>query len=119
MSRSTRLRPSMNDRSRVSRMRCTADPGWPQTGAVLGLQRTTTQSSVRRLRKLICVAALRPRHGRLILQQLERCVEDLAGVGVALAFHLLYPLAPDRLAGEFGPARQLVGRNGVAIELVV
>jgi hypothetical protein len=63
--------------------RCTAEPGPPKTGTVhasrvyptcvhigadLGytrdrcLQRTTTQSSVRRLRKLICVAALRPGH---------------------------------------------------------
>src|SRR5512133_2693617 len=47
---------------RESAERCTADPGSPQTVTVPGLQRTTTQSSVRRLRKLICVAALRPGH---------------------------------------------------------
>src|SRR5262249_8767448 len=47
---------------RVGAERCTADPGPPRTITVPGLQRATTQSSVRRLRKLICGAALRPGH---------------------------------------------------------
>src|SRR5437667_11544715 len=55
----------------------------------------------------------------LILQQLDRGVEDLAGIGVALAFHLLHPLVPDRLAGDLGPARQLIGWHSVAVEVVV
>src|SRR5262245_27287504 len=55
----------------------------------------------------------------LVLQQFEGGVEDLARVGVTLSLHLLHPLVPDRLARELGPARKLVGRNGVAVELVV
>src|SRR5262245_66545745 len=55
----------------------------------------------------------------LVLQQFEGGVEDLTRVGVTLALHLLHPLVPDRLARELGPARKLVGRNGVAVELVV
>src|SRR6266508_6771471 len=60
----TALAPFHVSRTRCSAQRCTADPGPPRTRLVTvpGLQRTTTQSSVRRLRKLICVAALRPGH---------------------------------------------------------
>src|SRR5512132_3881584 len=57
--------------------------------------------------------------GELVLKQIEGRVEDLARVGVTLALHLLHPLVPDRLAGNLGPAGQLVGRNLVAIELVI
>src|SRR6266545_2835003 len=49
----------------VSRMRCSASVSEALKRVrvtIPGLQRTTTQSSVRRLRKLICVAALRPGH---------------------------------------------------------
>src|SRR5919201_1273301 len=49
-------------RMRCSAERCAADPGPSQAGTVPGLQRITTQSTVRRLRKLICVAAPRPGH---------------------------------------------------------
>src|SRR5215813_5312135 len=55
----------------------------------------------------------------LVLQQFEGGIENLTRVGVTLALHLLHPLVPDRLARELGPARKLVGRNGVAVELVV
>src|SRR5262245_41931825 len=55
----------------------------------------------------------------LVLQQFEGGVENLTRVGVTLALHLLHPLVPDRLARELGPARKLVGRNGIAVELVV
>src|SRR5262245_62869172 len=54
----------------------------------------------------------------LVLQQFEGGIENLTRVGVTLALHLLHPLVPDRLARELGPARKLVGRNGVAVELV-
>src|SRR5258707_5477947 len=54
----------------------------------------------------------------LVFEQFEGGVEDLARIGVTLALHLLHPLVPDRLAREFGPARKLVGRDGVAVELV-
>src|SRR5262245_27245536 len=55
----------------------------------------------------------------LVLQQFEGGIENLTRVGVTLALHLLHPLVPDRLARELCPARKLVGRNGVAVELVV
>src|SRR6516225_181481 len=55
----------------------------------------------------------------LVLEQFKGGVEDLARVGVTLALHLLHPFVPDRLARKLGPARKLLGRNGVAVELVV
>jgi hypothetical protein len=48
------------DAARSEVERCIADPGPPQAGTVPGLQRTATQSSVRRLRKLICVRCAAP-----------------------------------------------------------
>src|SRR5262245_56146499 len=55
----------------------------------------------------------------LVLQQFEGGIENLTRVGVTLALPLLHPLVPDRLARKLGPARKLVGRNGVAVELVI
>src|SRR5712692_8232317 len=55
----------------------------------------------------------------LVLQQIDRGVEDLARLLVALALHLLHPFIPQRLAGELLPAGELIGRNPIAIELVV
>src|SRR6516165_4963519 len=55
----------------------------------------------------------------LVLEQFKGGVEDLARVGVALALHLLHPFVPDRLARELGPARKLVGRDHITVELVV
>src|SRR5262245_1224979 len=66
-----------------------------------------------------CWAASSERGCALVLQQFEGGIENLARVGVTLPLHLLHPLVPDRLARELGPARKLVGRNGVAVELVV
>src|SRR5215470_16409148 len=55
----------------------------------------------------------------LVLQHLDRAVEDVAGLLVALALHLLDPLVPQRLAGHFAPALHLLGRNHVAVDLVI
>src|SRR6516225_10842011 len=66
-----------------------------------------------------CWAAGSEKGCALVLEQVEGSVEDLARVGVTLALHLLHPLVPDRLARKLGPARKLVGRNGVAVELVI
>src|SRR6516162_11890065 len=66
-----------------------------------------------------CWAAGSEKGCALVLEQVEGSVEDLARVGVTLALHLLHPFVPDRLARKLGPARKLLGRNGVAVELVV
>src|SRR5260370_2861443 len=66
-----------------------------------------------------CWAASEEGCAPLVFEQFEGGVEDLTRVGVTLALHLLHPLVPNRLARELGPARKLVGRNGVAVELVV
>src|SRR5262249_2443306 len=66
-----------------------------------------------------CRAAGRAKGCALVLEQVEGSVEDLARVGVTLALHLLHPFVPDWLARKLGPARKLVGRNGVAVELVI
>src|SRR5260370_41770414 len=55
----------------------------------------------------------------LVFEQFEGGVEDLARIAVTLALHLLHPLAPERLARELGPARKLVGRDHITVELVV
>src|SRR5262249_61610003 len=66
-----------------------------------------------------CWATGSERGCALVLQRFEGGIENLTRVGVTLALHLLPPLVPDRLARELGPAHELVGRNGVAVELVV
>src|SRR5215831_13278358 len=66
-----------------------------------------------------CWAAGSEKDCALVLQQFEGGVENFARVGVTLALHLLHPFIPDRLAREFGPARKLIGRNHVAVELIV
>src|SRR5215210_3855629 len=50
-----------------------------------------------------------------VLGELERRFEDVAGVLVALAFHLLQPLFPEWLAGSLVPARDFRGRNVIAV----
>src|SRR5258708_9393322 len=66
-----------------------------------------------------CWAASEEGCAPLVFEQFEGGVEDLARIGVTLALHLLHPLVPDRLAREFGPARKLVGRDHITVELVV
>src|SRR6516164_7137291 len=66
-----------------------------------------------------CWAAGSERGCALVLQQFEGGIENLTRVGVTLALHLLHPLVPDRLARELGPARKLVGRDHITVELVV
>src|SRR6516165_5694098 len=66
-----------------------------------------------------CWAAGSERGCALVLQQFEGGIENLTRVGVTLALHLLHPLVPDRLARELGPARKLVGRDLITVELVV
>src|SRR2546430_16494877 len=66
-----------------------------------------------------CLAAGSEKGCALVLEQVEGRVEDLARIAVTLALHLLHPLVPDRLARELGPARKLVVRDSVAVELAV
>src|SRR5689334_20557218 len=43
-----------------------------------------------------------------ILQELERGVEDVAGLLVALGLHPLHPFVPDRFAGDLAPAGEFI-----------
>src|SRR6478672_12422811 len=55
----------------------------------------------------------------LLLGSLERRLEDVAGLLVALALHLLHPLLPERLAGNLVPAGGFRRRHVIAIELII
>src|SRR5215831_6504346 len=88
--------------------------------AVGWVERTRNPSAESQMAiQLVGFASLNPPYDASILQQLERGVEDLARLGVALGLHALHPVVPDRLAAELAPALELVGRRSVAVELVV